>query len=79
MGFSRQDYWSGLPCPPSGDLPDPRIEPESLTSPVLAGRFFTNSATRETHSLGILTLYLYRGGKDCCCTVIKDISDAASD
>ena len=38
MGFSRQEYWSGLPFPSSGDLPDPGIEP---VSPVLAGRFFT--------------------------------------
>ena len=30
MGFSRQEYWSGLPCPPLGDLPDPGIEPASL-------------------------------------------------
>ena len=41
MGFSRQEYWSGLPCLPPGDLPDPEIEPESLMSPALAGRFFT--------------------------------------
>jgi len=41
MGFSRQEYWSGLPCPPPGDLPDPGIEPVSLPSPALAGRFFT--------------------------------------
>ena len=47
MGFSRQEYWSGLPCPPPGDLPDLRIEPESLTSPALEGRFFTTSATWE--------------------------------
>ena len=40
MGFSRQEYWSELPFPPAGDLPDPRIEPESLMSPALAGRFF---------------------------------------
>ena len=46
MGFSRQEYWSGLPCPPPGDLPDPGIEPVSLTSPALAG-FFTASATWE--------------------------------
>ena len=38
MGFSRQEYWSGLPFPSPGDLPDPGIEPES---PALAGRFFT--------------------------------------
>ena len=31
-GFSRQEYWSGLPCPPPGDLPDPRIKPLSLIS-----------------------------------------------
>ena len=37
MGFSRQEYWSGLPCPPPGNLPDPGIEPESLMSPELAG------------------------------------------
>ena len=35
MGFSRQEYCSGLPCPPLGDLPDPGIEPMSLTSPAL--------------------------------------------
>ena len=47
MGFSRQESWSGLPRPPTGDLPDPRIKPASLMSPVLAGRFFTTSATWE--------------------------------
>ena len=41
MGLSRQEYWSGLPCPPPGDLPDLGIEPASLTSPALAGGFFT--------------------------------------
>ena len=44
MGFSRQEYWSGLPCPPSGALPDPGIKPASLMSPALAGRFFTTNA-----------------------------------
>ena len=44
---SRQEYWSGLPCPPPGDLPNPGIEPLSLTSPALAGQFFTTSATWE--------------------------------
>ena len=37
MGFSRQEYWSGLPCPPPGDLPYPGIKPASLMSPTLAG------------------------------------------
>ena len=41
MGFSRQEYWNGLPCPPPGDLPNPGIKPVSPTSPALAGRFFT--------------------------------------
>ena len=47
MGFPKQEYWSGLPCPPPGDLPDPGMEHTSLRSPALAGRFFTISATRE--------------------------------
>ena len=40
MGFTRQEYWRWLPCPPPGDLPDPGIEPASLKSPTLAGGFF---------------------------------------
>ena len=43
MGFSRQEYWSGLPCTPPGDIPDPKIELTSARSPVLASRFFTTS------------------------------------
>ena len=38
IGFSGQEYWSGLPCPPPGDLSDPGMEPKS---PALAGGFFT--------------------------------------
>ena len=45
MRFSRQEYWSGLPCPSPGDLPDPGMEPLSLMSPALAGGFLTASAT----------------------------------
>ena len=41
MGSTRQKYWSGLPFPPLGDLPDPGIEPATLRSPALAGKFFT--------------------------------------
>ena len=47
MGFSRQEYWSGLSCPPPGDLPHPGIEPMSVRSPALAGRLFTTRATWE--------------------------------
>ena len=45
MGFSRQDYSSGLPCPPPGDLPNPGMKPVSLMSPALTGGFFTTSTT----------------------------------
>ena len=41
MGCPRREYWSVLPFPPTGDLPDPGIEPTSLASPALAGGFFT--------------------------------------
>ena len=47
MGFFGQEYWSGLPCLPPGDLPAPGTEPIFLMSPALAGRFFTTRATWE--------------------------------
>ena len=47
MGFSRLEYWSGLLCPPPGDLPNPGIKPASLMSPALAGGLFTISITWE--------------------------------
>ena len=49
MGFSRQEYWSGLPFPSPGDFPNPGIKPASRMSPALAGRFFTTSDTWETY------------------------------
>ena len=57
MGFSRQEYWSRLPCPPPGHLPHPGIEPTSLTSPLLAGLFFTTSATCEALRLTYTAIY----------------------
>ena len=45
MGFSMQEYWSGLLFPPPGDLPDPGIKPVSFMSPEMAGGFFTTSDT----------------------------------
>ena len=54
MEFSRQEYWSGLPFPPPGDLLDPGTEPTSHKSPTLAGGFFTSWATGEALS----SLYL---------------------
>ena len=51
MGFSKQEYWSGLPCPPPGALPNPGTKPKSLMSPALAGGFFTTNATWEAQCL----------------------------
>jgi len=53
MEFSRQEYWSELPCPPPGDLSDSGIKHASLLSPALAGRFFTTSATWEAPCTGV--------------------------
>ena len=49
MEFSRQEYWSGVPFPTPGYIPDPGIKATSLPSPALAGGFFTISATWEAH------------------------------
>ena len=49
IGLSRQEYWSGLPVPSSGELLDPGVEAASLTSPMLAGGIFTTSVTWEVH------------------------------
>ena len=51
MGFSKQEYWRGLPCSLPGDLPDPGIEPTFLMSPALAGGFFITHATWEAQIL----------------------------
>ena len=64
MGFSRQEYQSGLPCPSPGTLPDPEMEPASLVSPALAGRFFTTNATWEAlhlHEASLKTKVLLEG------------------
>ena len=65
MGFCRQDYWSGLPCPLRVDLPDPGIEPASLMSLALAGGFFTTSATWGAHMRWLLLLLLLRSRFSC--------------
>ena len=58
MGFSRQENWSWLPCPPPGDLPDPGIKTLSyLMSPALAGGFSTASATWEAHEV-LYSMYI---------------------
>ena len=56
IGFFRQEYWSGLPCPSPGDLLNPGTEPQSLMSPALAGGFFITSATWEAQATEYITI-----------------------
>ena len=62
MGFSRQEYWRGLPYPSLGDFPDPRFKPVSLESPALAVGFFT------TVPRGKPTGFKQLGTKDTTCS-----------
>ena len=55
MGFSKQEHWSGLPCPPPGALSNPGIELIFLMFPALAGRFFITSAIWEAQDGGSYT------------------------
>ena len=50
-GFSRQGYWSGLPLPPPGNLPNPGIKPKSPESPAFAGGFFSTELPGKAHLL----------------------------
>ena len=63
MGFSRQEFWSGLPCPPARGLLNPGIEPPSLRSPALAGGFFTSSAPWEARQSPLAIIILYNQHK----------------
>ena len=56
VGFSRQEYWSGSPCPPPGDLPNVGIKPAFLSSSAMAGGFFTTIAWEAHH---VLVLYSF--------------------
>ena len=62
-GSFQAEYWSGLPFPFPGDLPDPGIEAMPLASPALAGGFFTTSATWEAPSNPLKASYLHRNIK----------------
>ena len=66
VGFSRQEYWSGLPFPSPGNLPDPGIEPSSPVSPSLAGRFFTTESPGKPPSVSYWDLNSQR-----CASVLK--------
>ena len=58
VGFSRQEYWSELPCPSQGDIPNPGIKPQSLMFPALAVGFFTTSAIWEAHIYVYIFIYI---------------------
>ena len=60
MGYSRQEYWSGLPCPSPGDLPDPGIKPKSPAASVLQEDSLPR-ATREAHVCLHTQLHLFQG------------------
>ena len=73
MGFSRHEQWSRLPCLPPGDLHDSGIEPTSLMSPAVLGRFFITSATQEAH-----TLYQFSSVQSLICVQLCDPMNQSS-
>ena len=76
MKFSRQEYWSVLPCPPAGDLPHPGIEPVSFMSPALAGEFLTTSATlRKGNKKTILYMIASKRTKYLGINLAKETKD----
>ena len=70
MGFSRQEYWSGLPFPSPGDLPDSGIEPKGPLIPALAGGFFTIEPPAKPLQINVKLLRFYNSAepwhKRCC-------------
>ena len=68
MGFPRQEYWSGVPFPPPGDLPDTEIKPASLISPALAGELFTTElpqslpleSSKNHHNHNFIQIFLLK-------------------
>ena len=65
MGFSRQEYWSGLSFPLPGDLPNPGIKPTSFMSPELSGGFITTNTTWEVyiHRISYNSMQIYKSFK----------------
>ena len=66
MGFSRQEFWSGLPCPP-GSLPNPGIDPVAPGSPVLAGRLFTTVLPGKFSNIMVLYAAAKKNKVGCVC------------
>ena len=77
MGVSRQDYWSGMPCPSAGDLPDPGSEPRSPASPALAGGFFTIEPPGKPQSVQLSPKVQLR--LVCICSVMLDFLSCCID
>ena len=69
LEFPRREYWSGLPFPTPGYLPDPGIEP---TSPALAGGFFTTGATREAQALHAQCYFIRKHERDTICGKVQN-------
>ena len=62
MGFSRQEYWSGLPCPSPGDLPDPEIKPMSPVSPTLQADSLPTAPLGSSYSMYLMRSRARRSG-----------------
>ena len=80
MGFSRQEYWTGLPFPFSGDLPDPRIEPRSPVAPELTGAFFflsTEPPEKPGHVLFYLSFALLPPSSSLSLSISKDTTSSS--
>ena len=71
MGFSRQEYWSGLPFPAPGDLPDPGIDPTSSVPPSLAGRFLITESLEKP--IAQRTCSINVGWRDRCLSLFTAI------
>ena len=64
VGFFRQDYWSGLPCPPPGDLPNPGTEPMSPVSPALQEDSLSTEPPGKLQNVNIEYLHRFERGKE---------------
>ena len=71
MGFSRQEYWSGLSCPPPRDLPNPGMKPVCLRSPVLAGRIFTTVTWETTHNHSMAKIAMRFSSVQFSCSAVS--------
>ena len=72
MEFLRQEYWSWLPFPIPGDLPDPGIEPKSLVSSALAGRFFTTAPLLAQNSLPTFNFFFCPSSLHQCFSILSE-------